>query len=73
MLLLVITFIAIFLHLKYIFYNFQLCDTYPKYLYVPSICTNSILIGSAKFRSRGRLPVLTYLHSNKVRTLVKKI
>lgn len=46
---------------------FQLCDTYPRYLYVPSTCTNNILLGSAKFRSRGRLPVLTYLHSNKVK------
>lgn len=46
---------------------FQLCDTYPRYLYVPSTCTNNILLGSAKFRSRGRLPVLTYLYSNKVK------
>jgi len=46
---------------------FQLCDTYPRYLYVPSTCTNNILLGSARFRSRGRLPVLTYLHSNKVK------
>ncbi|XP_031830304.1 myotubularin related protein 6 isoform X1 [Nomia melanderi] len=51
--------------LSYLNGNYELCDTYPKYLYVPSTSTNSTLIGSAKFRSRGRLPVLTYLHSNK--------
>ncbi|XP_033365255.1 myotubularin-related protein 6 [Bombus vosnesenskii] len=51
--------------LTYLNTNYELCDTYPKYLYVPSTCANSILIGSAKFRSRERLPVLTYLYSNK--------
>ncbi|XP_032671406.1 myotubularin-related protein 6 isoform X2 [Odontomachus brunneus] len=51
--------------LSYLNSNYELCDTYPRYLYVPSKCTNNVLLGSAKFRSRGRLPVLTYLHSNK--------
>ncbi|KAG7212570.1 hypothetical protein KM043_012869 [Ampulex compressa] len=51
--------------LSYLNTNYELCDTYPKYLYVPSTCVNSVLSGSAKFRSKGRLPVLTYLHSNK--------
>ncbi|XP_066583291.1 myotubularin-related protein 6 [Prorops nasuta] len=51
--------------LSYLNTNYELCDTYPKYLYVPSNCTNNVLTGSAKFRSRGRLPVLTYLHPNK--------
>ncbi|UJR26200.1 hypothetical protein I4U23_007543 [Adineta vaga] len=44
--------------------NFDLCDTYPPLIYVPAITTKAMLIGSSKFRSRGRLPVLTYLHSN---------
>lgn len=52
--------------LSYLNSNYDLCDTYPRYLYVPESCTNNILVGSAKFRSKGRLPVLTYLHSNKV-------
>ncbi|XP_012287282.1 myotubularin-related protein 6 isoform X2 [Orussus abietinus] len=50
--------------LSYLNTNYELCDTYPRYLIVPSTCANNILKGSAKFRSRGRLPVLTYLHSN---------
>jgi len=45
---------------------FQLCDTYPKFLFVPSSVSTSILVGSSKFRSKERLPVLTYLHGNKV-------
>jgi len=44
----------------------QLCDTYPEELYVPASASTAVLIGSSRFRSRGRLPVLTYLHHNKV-------
>lgn len=44
--------------------KYELCDTYPRYLYVPAGVTTSILIGSSKFRSKGRLPVLSYLHRN---------
>ncbi|CAF0878280.1 unnamed protein product [Adineta ricciae] len=44
--------------------NFDLCDTYPPLIYVPAMATKAMLIGSSKFRSRGRLPVLTYLHPN---------
>ncbi|XP_058791089.1 myotubularin-related protein 6 [Phymastichus coffea] len=50
--------------LSYLNVNYELCETYPKYLYVPSSCSNIVLMGSAKFRSKGRLPVLTYLHNN---------
>lgn len=45
--------------------NYSLCDTYPSCLYIPSSVTNTILWGSAKFRSKGRLPTLSYLHKNK--------
>ena len=40
----------------------QICDTYPSYLYMPVGVTTPILLGSARFRSRGRLPTLSYLH-----------
>ena len=36
--------------------NFEICETYPPILYVPSSTTKSMLFASAKFRSRGRLP-----------------
>ena len=42
----------------------QLCDTYPQALFVPTCASTVILVGSASFRSKGRLPVLTYLHKN---------
>jgi len=44
--------------------DYGLCPTYPKYLYVPNTASREIIEGSAKFRSRGRLPVLSYLHTN---------
>uniref|UniRef100_A0A182UBX8 phosphatidylinositol-3,5-bisphosphate 3-phosphatase n=1 Tax=Anopheles melas TaxID=34690 RepID=A0A182UBX8_9DIPT len=45
--------------------NYELCDTYPQQLYVPAEANTQILLGSSRFRSKGRLPALTYLHSNK--------
>lgn len=45
--------------------EYKLCDTYPKHLFVPNTTNNSVLVGSSKFRAKGRLPVLSYLHHNK--------
>lgn len=45
--------------------NYELCDTYPQQLYVPNEASTAMLLGSSRFRSKGRLPVLTYLHSNR--------
>ncbi|CRK92483.1 CLUMA_CG006044, isoform B [Clunio marinus] len=45
--------------------DYALCDTYPSQLIVPRAADKSILLGSSQFRSKGRLPALTYLHSNK--------
>ncbi|OQV20460.1 Myotubularin-related protein 6 [Hypsibius exemplaris] len=42
--------------------NYDICDSYPQYLYVPTCASQKVLLGSAGFRSRGRLPVLSYLH-----------
>ena len=33
-----------------------------QYLYVPKSASKDLIEGTARFRSRGRLPVLTYLH-----------
>uniref|UniRef100_A0A1A9VST7 Myotubularin phosphatase domain-containing protein n=1 Tax=Glossina austeni TaxID=7395 RepID=A0A1A9VST7_GLOAU len=46
--------------------NYELCDTYPRQIYVPQEANTAMLIGSSRFRSKGRLPALTYLHSNKL-------
>ncbi|CAG0918631.1 unnamed protein product [Notodromas monacha] len=45
--------------------DYELCDTYPRVLCVPTSASTPVLVGSSKFRSRGRLPVLSYLHKNK--------
>uniref|UniRef100_A0A914VYK7 phosphatidylinositol-3,5-bisphosphate 3-phosphatase n=1 Tax=Plectus sambesii TaxID=2011161 RepID=A0A914VYK7_9BILA len=42
--------------------EYQYCDTYPRRLMVPSAASTQTLIGSCQFRSRARLPVLTYWH-----------
>ncbi len=42
--------------------NYELCDTYPAVLAVPSAATDDYLRSFASFRSRGRIPVLSWLH-----------
>ncbi|KAI6235443.1 Myotubularin-related and Zinc finger domain containing protein [Aphelenchoides besseyi] len=42
--------------------DYAYCDTYPEKLWFPARATRQILIGSCKFRSRSRLPSLTYFH-----------
>ncbi|TRY88057.1 hypothetical protein DNTS_000039 [Danionella cerebrum] len=43
-------------------HEYRLCETYPSELYVPKSASPAVIVGSAKFRSRGRLPVLSYFH-----------
>lgn len=50
--------------------KYELCDTYPRQIYVPKEATTVMLMCSSRFRSKGRLPTLTYLHNNKVETAV---
>ena len=40
--------------------SYQLCSTYPALLAVPSLATPEMLRAVATYRSRGRLPVLTW-------------
>ena len=42
--------------------EYKLCPTYPTWLFVPSEATQQIVVGSAKFRSQGRLPALSFLY-----------
>uniref|UniRef100_A0A6G1SH81 Myotubularin-related protein 8 n=1 Tax=Aceria tosichella TaxID=561515 RepID=A0A6G1SH81_9ACAR len=44
--------------------NYKICNTYPSKLFVPSCASTDCLIQSARFRSLGRLPVLSYLYTN---------
>ncbi|KAK6011560.1 hypothetical protein OSTOST_23348, partial [Ostertagia ostertagi] len=38
------------------------CDTYPERLWLPIAANKNTLMGSCRFRSRGRLPALTYFY-----------
>ncbi|XP_047208729.1 myotubularin-related protein 7a [Girardinichthys multiradiatus] len=40
--------------------HYKVSDTYPDELFVPESATHPILVGSSKFRSRGRFPALSY-------------
>ncbi|XP_055784238.1 myotubularin-related protein 6-like [Salvelinus fontinalis] len=45
--------------------NYKICETYPRDLYVPIAASKPIIVGSSKFRSKGRFPVLTYFYQEK--------
>ncbi len=45
-------------------HKYVLCPTYPRDVFIPSLASQAVVEGSARFRSKGRLPVLTYLHRN---------
>ncbi|XP_078513233.1 phosphatidylinositol-3,5-bisphosphate 3-phosphatase MTMR6 isoform X2 [Lissotriton helveticus] len=42
--------------------DYKICETYPRELYVPRTASKPIIVGSSKFRSKGRFPVLSYYH-----------
>lgn len=42
--------------------SFDLCDTYPAVWAVPALATDADLRAVAAFRSRGRLPILSWMH-----------
>uniref|UniRef100_A0A6Q2YD01 Myotubularin phosphatase domain-containing protein n=1 Tax=Esox lucius TaxID=8010 RepID=A0A6Q2YD01_ESOLU len=42
--------------------NYELCSTYHSELGIPKTARKDTVLGSAKFRSRGRLPTLSYYH-----------
>ncbi|XP_052278880.1 myotubularin-related protein 6-like isoform X2 [Dreissena polymorpha] len=51
--------------------QYEICDTYPKHLYVPSCASTPVIMGSSKFRSRGRLPVLSYYYIHNGATICR--
>ncbi|XP_072287530.1 myotubularin isoform X1 [Pyxicephalus adspersus] len=48
--------------LTFINEQFEFCDTYPRYLMVPFNATDDDLRKVATFRSRNRIPVLSWVH-----------
>ena len=51
--------------------EWRICPTYPSLMMVPATATSALVVGSAKFRSKGRLPVLTFYHSATGAALVR--
>ena len=45
--------------------RYELSKSYTAWVYVPASLKPSTVAGSAKFRSKGRLPALSYLYKNK--------
>ncbi|XP_038271344.1 myotubularin-related protein 8 isoform X5 [Dermochelys coriacea] len=42
--------------------DYEVCNTYPPEIVVPKAANKATVFGSSKFRSRGRIPVLSYLY-----------
>ncbi|XP_073217167.1 phosphatidylinositol-3,5-bisphosphate 3-phosphatase MTMR8 isoform X3 [Lepidochelys kempii] len=42
--------------------DYEVCNTYPPEIVVPKATNKATVFGSSKFRSRGRIPVLSYLY-----------
>jgi hypothetical protein len=40
--------------------DFSICQTYPRKLIVPSMVSKETLLGSSKFRDKGRFPILSW-------------
>ncbi|KAL4631405.1 myotubularin-like isoform X1 [Arapaima gigas] len=51
--------------------NYELCDTYPTILVVPKKATDEDLRKVSMFRSRGRIPVLSWIHPENQATIVR--
>ena len=51
--------------------EYRICPTYPSTLLVPATATSALVVGSAKFRSKGRLPALTFYNSSTGAALIR--
>lgn len=51
--------------------NYEICDSYPQILAVPAQVTDDDLRSVASFRSRGRIPVLSWIHPESQATITR--
>nr|CAB3264056.1 myotubularin-related protein 2-like [Phallusia mammillata] len=51
--------------------KYELCDTYPHLLVVPAAASDDDLKQVAQFRSRGRIPVLSWIHPESQATITR--
>eukprot|EP00002_Diphylleia_rotans_P010979 TRINITY_DN2177_c0_g3_i1.p1 TRINITY_DN2177_c0_g3~~TRINITY_DN2177_c0_g3_i1.p1 ORF type:complete len:975 (-),score=191.01 TRINITY_DN2177_c0_g3_i1:483-3407(-) len=42
--------------------GYKICDTYPELIVVPAVMSDDELVAVAAFRSRGRIPALSWIH-----------
>ncbi|XP_051790464.1 myotubularin-related protein 8 [Erpetoichthys calabaricus] len=51
--------------------TYGVCSTYPALLGVPKTASKPTIVGSSKFRSRGRFPVLSYFYKKNNATICR--
>lgn len=51
--------------------NYEICDSYPTVLAIPSQVTDEDIHSIAQFRSRGRIPVLSWIHPESQATITR--
>ncbi|KAJ3047090.1 hypothetical protein HK097_000242 [Rhizophlyctis rosea] len=51
--------------------NYEFCPTYPRVLLVPSRISDNVLKYTGKFRSKARIPALSYLHRTNMASLTR--
>ncbi|XP_051939739.1 myotubularin-related protein 7b isoform X3 [Hippocampus zosterae] len=44
--------------------EYRICETYPSELFIPKSASPTVILGSSRFRSRGRFPALSYFHQD---------
>lgn len=51
--------------------RYEISDTYPRFLGVPKMVSDDDIRETAKFRSRGRFPVLSWMHPDSLATITR--
>ncbi|KAI8825933.1 uncharacterized protein EV422DRAFT_503282 [Fimicolochytrium jonesii] len=51
--------------------DYEFCPTYPRIMVVPSKISDNVLRYTSKFRSKGRIPTLSYLHRSNMVSITR--
>lgn len=51
--------------------KYELSDTYPSLVAVPTTASDDLLLNVGSFRSRGRIPVLSWIHPDSQATITR--
>lgn len=51
--------------------NYEVCDSYPAVWAIPAQATDEDIRAVASFRSRGRIPVLSWIHPESQATITR--